>query len=374
MRFTLSSSLLSSRLATLAKVINSKNSMPILDCFLFEVNDGQLVITASDSENTMTTTLAVDDCNENGQFCISNRTLLDAVKELPEQPMTIDINLDTKQVKILYQNGMYNIVALPADEYPKTLPLQDGASVITMQSSVMAENISRSLFATAADELRPVMNGLYFDLSQDSLAIVASDGHKLVRNLYFGIPCEAPASFILPKKPANLLKNVLLKDESDVVIRFDARNATISYAEGSITCRLIEGRYPNYNSVIPQNNTNNLTIDRKALLSILRRVLPFASDSSQLVRLRLDNGRLEISSEDIDFATSAREECICEYDGMPMSIGFKGTTLTEVLNNLESDQVVLQLADPARAGLIIPAEQPENQDVLMLMMPMLLND
>lgn len=374
MRFTVSSTTLSSRLNTLSKVINSKNSMPILDCFLFEVQDGVLTITASDSENTMKSKISLDEYDTNGAFCITNRTILDAMKELAEQPVTIDVNLETLQTKIVYLNGMYNIVALSADEYPRTVAMQDDATVITMQSNIIAENIARSLFATAQDELRPVMNAIYFDLKPDSLAIVASDGHKLVRNLNFTVKSEQPASFILPKKPASLLRNVLAKDESEVVIRFDSRNAEITYTDGTLICRLTEGRYPNYASVIPQNNSNKMTIDRKVLLGALKRVLPFASDASQLVRLHIESGKIEISSEDIDFSTSAKEESICEYDGIPMNIGFKGTTLTEVLNNLDSEEIIMELADPARAGLIIPAQQPENEDILMLLMPMLLND
>lgn len=373
MRFTVSSSLLSNRLNTLSKVINSKNSMPILDCFLFTIEDGQLTIIASDSENTMSCQILLDESDSNGKFCIASRTMLEALKELAEQPITIDVNMDNLQTKIVYMNGIYNIVSLPADEYPCPMDMEGGTNIV-MQSKMLAENISRSLFATASDELRPVMNGLFFDLQPESLSVVASDGHKLVRTINYNIGSEMPASFILPKKPSTLLKNVLQKDDSEVIIKFNDRNAKISFADGTLTCRLIEGKYPNYNSVIPQNNSNHLTIDRRVMLGALKRVLPFASESSLLVRLHIENGRIEISSEDIDFSKGAREESICEYDGMPMNIGFKGTTLTEVLNNLDSEDVVLQLADPARAGLIIPAQQPENQDVLMLMMPMLLND
>ena len=205
-------------------------------------------------------------------------------------------------------------------------------------------------------------------------AIVASDGHKLVRNKNFNVKSETPSAFILPKKPANLLKNVLTRDEGDAVIRFDDRNAEITFNDGSLACRLIEGRYPNYNSVIPQNNPNRMTIDRKILIGALRRVLPFASESSQLVRLHIETGKLEISSEDIDFYTSAKEEIVCDYIGNPMSIGFKGPSLTDILNNLDSEEVTLELADPSRPCLIIPSEQPENEDILMLIMPMLLND
>ncbi|MBQ1800645.1 MAG: DNA polymerase III subunit beta, partial [Prevotella sp.] len=236
------------------------------------------------------------------------------------------------------------------------------------------DNITRSIFATAQDELRPVMNGIYFDLTPEGLAIVASDGHKLVRNKNFTIKSDIPASFIMPKKPANLLKNVLAKDSGDVVIKFDDRSAEISFSDGMLACRLIEGRYPNYNSVIPQNNPNQLTIDRKSLIGTLRRVLPFASESSQLIRFHLEAGKLELSSEDIDFATSAKEEIACEYTGQNMNIGFKGSSLSEILSNLDSEEVIIQLADPSRAGIIVPAEQPENEDVLMLIMPMLLNE
>ena len=374
MRFTLSSTSLSNRLQTLARVINSKNSLPILDSFLFEVRNNQLNITASDSENVMKSYVLLDECDGEGQFAVPNRTILDAVKELPEQPLTFEVDTEHFTVRILYQNGLYNFTAQNADEYPHTQSIPDGATVITVDGAVLNDNITRSIFATAQDELRPVMNGIYFDLTSESLSIVASDGHKLVRNKNFTVKSESPASFILPKKPATLLKNVLGKESGDVVIKFDNRSAEISFAEGILSCRLIEGRYPNYNSVIPQNNPNQLTIDRKLLVGALRRVLPFASESSQLVRFHLETGKLVLSSEDIDFATSAKEEITCDYSGQNMNIGFKGSSLSEILTNLDSTEVVIQLADPSRAGIIVPAEQPENEDVLMLIMPMLLND
>ena len=374
MRFTLSSTALSSRLQTLARVINSKNSLPILDSFLFEVRNQQLFITASDSENVMRSVLSLDQVDGEGNFAVPNRTLLDAMKELPEQPLTFDIDLNTLTIKIIYQNGLYNFTAQSADEYPRVQPIPDGATVITIDSQTLADNISRSIFATAQDELRPVMNGIYFDLTPNSLNVVASDGHKLVRNKNFTIKSENPAAFILPKKPATLLKNVLGKDGGDVVIKFDDRSAEISFADGVLFCRLIEGRYPNYNSVIPQNNPNQLNIDRRSLIGALKRVLPFASESSQLIRFHLEAGKLELSSEDIDFATSAKEVVTCEYAGQSMNIGFKGSSLSEILNNLQGDEVQIELADPSRAGIIVPAQQPENEDVLMLIMPMLLND
>jgi len=374
MKFTVSSTALSSRLQTLARVINSKNSLPILDSFLFEVNNQQLTITASDSENVMRSTLQLDEVDGEGNFAVPNRTLLDAMKELPEQPLTFEVNTENLTIKIIYQNGLYNFTSQNGDEYPRSQQIPDNATVISIDSTVLNDNLTRSLFATAQDELRPVMNGIYFDLTADGLAVVASDGHKLVRNKNFNIKSETPAAFILPKKPATLLKNVLGKEQEEVVIKFDDRTAEISFAEGVLTCRLIEGRYPNYNSVIPQGNPNQLTIDRRSLIGALKRVLPFASESSQLVRFHLDAGRLELSSEDIDFATSAKEVVNCEYAGQAMNIGFKGSSLSEILNNLQGDEVIIELADPSRAGIILPAVQPENEDVLMLIMPMLLND
>jgi len=374
MRFTLSSSALNNRLQALAKVINSKNSLPILDCFLFEVSGNQLNITASDSENVMQSTLPLDDCSGEGSFAVPNRTILDAVKELPEQPLTFDVDTNEFKIKILYQNGIYNFAAQNAEEYPRALSVPEAATTVTIDGSELGDSISRSLFATAQDELRPVMNGIYFDLTADSLAIVASDGHKLVRNKNFSVKSDEPASFILPKKPATLLKNVLAKDAGEVIIRFDDRSAEVIYGEGKLVCRLIEGRYPNYNSVIPQDNPNKLTIDRRSLIGALRRVLPFASESSQLIRFHLEPGKLELTSKDVDFATSAQENITCDYSGMKMDIGFKGSSLSEILNNLGSDEVSIELADPSRAGIIVPVSQPENQDILMLIMPMLLND
>lgn len=374
MRFTLSSAALYSKLQTLSKVINSKNSLPILDSFLFEVRNGELVITASDSENMMRSAIQLTECDGEGSFAVPNRTVLDAVKELPEQPLSFEVDTANMTIKILYQNGMYNFTAQNAEEFPRLQEMPEGATVINLQASVLGNNINRSLFATAQDELRPVMNGIYFDLTPDGLAIVASDGHKLVRNKNFSIRNDQPAAFILPKKPAMLLRNVLSKDEGDVVIKFDERNAEITYSDGLLICRLIEGRYPNYNSVIPQNNPNQLTIDRKALIGGIRRVLPFASESSQLIRFHLEAGKLVLSSEDIDFATSAKEEIVCDYNGQKMDIGFKGSSISEILNNLEDETIIMELADPSRAGIIVPAEQQENEDVLMLIMPMLLND
>ena len=374
MRFTVSSTALSSRLTALSRVINSKNSLPILGDFLFEVVEGRLNLTASDSEVMMKTSIELNENDGNGRFCVGNHDLLEAVKGISEQPITFDVDQSGNIAKISYQNGMFSLPVENADEFPQPQQVSEGATVINIATPMLAENINRSLFATAQDELRPVMNGIYFDLSPDYLAVVASDGHKLVRNKVLNIKSEQPAAFILPKKPATLLKGVLGKQGGDVVIRFDERNAEINFEEGIIICRLIEGRYPNYNSVIPQSNPNQLTVDRLGLLAALRRVQPFSNDSSNLIRFHVENGTLQLDAEDYDFSKTATERMLCDYNGMPMSIGFKGSSFIEILSNFDCEQVNIQLADPSRAGLVLPSEQPENQDVLMLMMPMLIND
>lgn len=374
MRLTISSTALASRLSALSKVFSNKNSMPILNCYLFEVNGSQLTITASDSENIMTTHIQLDGSGESGVFAVNNQTILDAVKELPEQPLTLDVDMSTFAIKVIYQNGVYNFTGQSGEEFPKFMPLPENATSIIIDSKTLSNDISRSIFATANEELRPVMNGIFFDLTQDALAIVASDGHKLVRTRNNSIKSDNPLSFILPKKPASLLKNVLQKNDDDIIIRFDDRNANIIFSDGTLSCRLIEGRYPNYNSVIPQDNPNQLTIDRLVLIGILKRVLPFASDSSQQIRLHIEMGKVVISSEDVDFYTSAQEEIVCDYNGNVMDIGFKGTSLMEILSHLDCEEIVLKLADPSRPCLILPAEQPENEEILMLIMPMLLND
>ena len=374
MRFTVSSTALSSKLNALSRVINSKNSLPILADFLFDVQDNILYLTASDSENVMKTQLELSESDGNGRFAIGNHDLLEAVKGFSEQPITFDVDQTSNIAKISYQNGLFSLPVENADEYPQAQDISDGANEIVISNALLAENINRSLFATAQDELRPVMNGIYFDLTPECLAIVASDGHKLVRNKVLSIQSEQPAAFILPKKPASLLKALLGKDGGDVTIRFDERNAQISYGDGEITCRLIEGRYPNYNSVIPQNNPNQLTVDRQTLLAALRRVQPFANDSSNLIRFHVEGGTLQLDAEDYDFSKTATERMSCSYNGQPMSIGFKGSSFIEILSNFDCQDVILQLADPSRAGLVLPSEQPENQDVLMLMMPMLIND
>ena len=373
MRFTLSSTPLSNKLLALSKVLNSRNTLPILSDFLFTISSNKLTLTASDGENTMETSIELNENDGDGLFAINGHDLLEAVKGISEQPITFDIKGDERIARISYLNGLFSLPIDNAEDYPHTLEINEGATEISIPSATLADCINRAIFATAQDEIRPVMNGIYFDLTPEHLAIVASDGHKLVRSKVFSVKADTPASFILPKKPAGLLKNALGK-EDDVTIRFNSSNAEIVFAENKLSCRLIDGRYPNYNSVIPQNNPNVITIERTALLSALRRVMPFANDASNLIRFRLEYNALQLDAEDYDFAKNATERMQCDYNGTPMSIGFKGNAFVEVLSNVECQDVFIQLADPSRAGVVVPAEQPEGQDILMLLMPMLINE
>lgn len=374
MRFNVSSTTLCNRLQTLSRVLASKNSLQILDCILFELEDGRLRLTASDSETTLVTTLDVQEADSNGRFAIKATTIINSLKEISEQPITIDVNNESHEIIINYQNGRSNFIGQQGDDYPAAQSIGEGTQQIAIATDVLLGGISRALFATADDELRPVMNGIYFDITPEDLTFVASDGHKLVRNRCLSVHSEQPAAFILPKKPAKTLKDILARETGDAIIRFDDRNAQIQLENYTLSCRLIEGRYPNYMSVIPSDNPFHVTIDRAALIGALRRVLVFASTSTSLVKLRIDMGNMTVSAQDIDFSTSAEEHILCDYSGNPMSIGFKGTFLIDILSSMASQEVILELADPSRAGVIIPAEQEENEDLLMLLMPMMLNE
>ena len=374
MKFIVSSTGLFNHLQAIGRVINSKNTLPILDCFLFELNDGTLSLTASDNETTMSTSIEVAENDGNCRFAINAKTIQDALKEIPEQPLTFEFNPDTLEILVQYMNGRYSVVAQNADEYPIPVTLGESAVHVEMEASTLLNGINRALFATADDELRPVMNGIYFDITTDDLTMVASDGHKLVRNKNYATKGNEKAAFILPKKPATLLKNLLGKEQGSVSIDFDDRNATFTMPNYRMVCRLIEGRYHNYNSVIPQNNPHKVTIDRAILLSALKRVSVFSSQASSLIKLRLQDNQLVLSGQDIDFSTSAEESINCSYSGSPMSIGFKATFLIDILNNLSGQDVIIELADPSRAGVLVPAEQEESENLLMLLMPMMLND
>ncbi len=374
MKFNVSSSVLFSALQSLSKVIASKNTLPILDSFLFSLKEEQLVITASDVETRLTTLVNVVSVEGEGQFAIEAKLLLEPLRELPDQPLSFNINDENMTVDINYENGKFSFSGQTGETYPQQKPMKETAISLSLESQILLNGIGRALFASADDELRPVMNGIYFDIQAENLTFVASDGHKLVRLRNLSITSNERASFILPKKPANLLKSLLAKNSDNITVVFDSNTARIEAPGFEMSCRLIEGRYPNYDAVIPSENPNNATIDRLSFLTALKRVSVFSNQASGLVKLQLSENEMNVSAQDIDFSTSAKEKVICEYLATPLNIGFKAAYLIEILSNISSENIVLQLADPSRAGVIVPTQNEENEDLLMLLMPMMLND
>lgn len=374
MKFRISSTLLSSRLQMAGRVIVAKNNLPILGSFLFEVKGNVLRITSSDNETTLHTTMEVDDVDGEIRFAANAKTIQDAIREIPEQPLDFYVNESSLEVTVEYRNGSYNFIAQPADEYPTPPALPGDVPVLGVEAQKLLDATSRAVIATADDALRPVMNGLFFDIKDGSLAVVASNGHKLACTKLAGATAAKAGSFILPKKPALMLKSFLPKVEGDVTIRFDGKNAEVDAQDYVMSCRLIDGRYPNYDSVIPKDNPNCATVNREAIASALRRVMVFSSAISSLVKLRIENNKINISSQDTNYSMSAQEELLCEYDGTPITIGFKGPFLLELINNLPGEDIILKLADTSRAGVIVPAEAQEGEEVIMLLMPIMLND
>ncbi len=374
MKFIVSSTLLLSHLQTISRVINSKNSMAILDNFLFRLEGTRLSMTASDQETTMTTAIDVMEADGHGVFAVNAKILLEPLKELPDQPLTFEIDDNNLEIFLYFQNGRYNFIGVNGDEYPTKMPMDPSAVSLSIEAQQLLNGIGCTSFATAEDELRPIMNGIYLDIFEDSISFVASDTHKLVRFKNQGVAPGVRASFILPKKPANLLKTILPKESGNVELSFDSKNACFKLSDFVLNCRLIEGNYPNYNSVIPTNNTNRLIIDRALFVNVLRRVSVFADAALGLAKLQLRNGELLVSTENKDYSISAEEKVACNYTGDDLTIGFKASFLIEILNNIPATEVLVELSDPTRAGVILPLENKENEDLLMLLMPMMLND
>ena len=374
MKFNVSSTKLFAQLQALSKVIAPKNSLQILEDVLFDLNGNALTMTASDGETTIRTTIDVENAEGQGKVASGAKLLLETLKEFPEQPLTFQIDDQNYAINITSENGTYSFVGANGNEYQEMPVSGSENGRIEFPAEVLLDAINKTIFCTADDELRPVMNGIYFDILEDKIVLVATDAHRLVRYTNNSISAPAAMSFILPKKPAALLKNVLSKEEGNVMIIFGEKNARFEFGQSIVVCRQIEGRFPNYNAVIPQNNQNKVVVDRQTIINACKRVAVFANTGTSLLKLALSENQIKISAQDIDFSTSAEETIACSYTGAPMAIGFKAPFLIEILSSIASDDVILELADPARAGLILPAENEPNEDLLMLLMPMLLND
>ncbi len=373
MKFIVSSSVLLKSLQNISGVLNASNTLPILDNFLFEITKNKLQVSGSDLETTMTTSLELEKADKGGSVAIPARLLLEILKSLPDHPVTFNINNENFGVEISSDYGKYKLSGQNGNEFPKN-PKIDGASSLTIPAHVITRAIGKTIFGTGNDELRPVMSGVFFQLSKDDLTFVATDAHKLVR--YKRTDAKAPktASFILPKKPLNLLKNILAVLEADVQIEYNETNASFTFENTNLICRLIEGKYPNYEAVIPKNNPNKLTVDRSTLLSSIRRVSIFSNKTTHQVRLKISGSELNLSAEDLDFANEATERLTCQFTGEDMEIGFNSKFLIEMLSNLECENVVIEMSAPNRAGILLPVEKIEDgEEILMLVMPVMLN-
>ncbi len=374
MKFNVSSTKLFANLQSVSRVIAAKNSLSILEDVLFDLNEGVLTLTASDGETTIRTSIEVEASEGNGKVAFGAKLLLETLREFPEQPLTFLIDDQNFSMLITSANGTYSFVGQNGMEYPEMRTDEENINGFSINAGVLLDSINKTIFCTADDDLRPVMGGINFDLKPESLTMVATDAHRLVRLTNTSIHSDKECSFILPKKPATILRNILQKETEDVQVAFGDKNVRFEFGRTLIVCRQIEGRYPNYNAVIPQNNQNKVIVDRQTMVNACKRVSVFANTGTSLLKLALTNNSIKISAQDIDFSTSAEETITCSYDGTPMAIGFKAPFLVEILAAIESNDVLIELADPARAGLILPTENQENEEVLMLLMPMLLND
>ena len=373
MKFTVSSSALLSVLSITGKVINNKSSLPILEHFLMELKDGVLRVTASDSETTLIGTLEVENVEREGMVAAPAKVLLDVLKECSEMPLTFDVNDNTWEIKITWHSGGSSVPGANPVSYPTNKTLAEDKTEISLDVDTLVNGINKTIFATADDDFKPMMNGVFFNIEQSGITYVATDGHKLVK-FTTELENSSAASFILPKKPANLLKALLLKEEDDVTVSFDKSNAVFTLKNYILICRLIEGDYPNYNAVIPTANPNKILIDRIEFLNGIKRVAVCANSATNLVRLDVADNKLTLTAQDVNFYVSANESLSCSYEGSPISIGFKSIFLVEILSNIETPTVLVELADSTRAGVFKPVyDDAQNTSTLMLLMPMIIS-
>lgn len=373
MNFVVSASVLLKHLKSIGGVLNTNNTIPILDCFLLELSKGELTLSASDMETTITTSLKVES-NDSGNLAIPAKTLLEALANLPEQPISFIIDKAKHSVKLKTETGDYNISGQNGDEYPKLAKLESQSSIV-IKSDVLANAINKTIFATGNDDLRPVMSGVFCQFNENNSIFVATDAHKLVRYTRTDAKAGTAASFIMPKKPLNVLKSLLAGIDDAVKIEFNKTNALFSFGNINLVCRLIDGKYPNYEAVIPKQNPNKLTIDRSSFLGALKRVSVFANKATHQIRVKVTGSQLRVSAEDLDFANEGHELLTCTYVGEDMEIGFNSRFLVEMVSNLECDEIVLEMSAPNRAGIILPSNSSNpSEDVLMLVMPVMLNN
>lgn len=372
MKFNVQSKLLLNRLNAVSKVVSSKNAYAILDNFLFELQSDRLIVTGSDMETRLTTIIEVQNVEGLGKFALDVKRTINSLKELPDTALTFEINDETLAVKVTYQNGYYDAMALSGDEYPEKAANANDVKQFSLPSKSIASGIGHTLFAVGNDEMHPQFSGIFWDIMPDMIVYVASDSHKLVRYRQTDVHPNFERQFILPSKPAAILASIIDRNSEEMVsITVDESSATFENCDFQLSCRFINGRYPRYNSVIPEDNPYTMAVERQTLLNAVRRVAVFANVGG-LVRLDLHPDHVVLTAQDVDHSTSAEETINCEYNGEPMNIGFKSADVIDVVNNIDSDGIFLKLLDPARAGVFLPSEQKAGEDLIVLQMPMMI--
>ena len=372
MEFTVSSAELLKGVMNVSKAIPAKTSLPILENFLFVVGDGKLVITASDQELTLRTSVDVS-VVEDGSIAAPARQLVDLLKALPDQPLRI-VTKGEGSFECIWGNGNSSLPYFPASDYPEIKGVDESAEKVVFPAQSLADGIGGTIYATADDEMRPAMNGIYFDIDTASTTLVASDSHKLICYTTDDVQASQKSSFILHKKPAAVLRSLIDRAEGDVEARFDGSNVVFTYGSTLMVCRLIVGKYPKYRDVIPQNNSNVLRIDRLQLLNTVRRVSVCANKASNHVKFNLAPGQLEITAQDLGFALAAYEKLECDYSGEELAIGFKSSFLVEILANMGCETVVMKFMDARRAALIIPSEEEASSEKICgILMPIMIS-
>ena len=370
MKFNVHGKTLQQQISAVSKVINAKNALSILDNFLLEVREDMLYITGSDQETVMTAKMEISNQDSDGKIAINAKRLMDVVKEVSNFPLTFVINSVDGSVDLQFPGGHFEFMGVDAAEYPQSFETDDLTVEMSIPAGVIQKGLDYTLFAISSETIRPMMTGVYWDFHEGDITFVGSDTHKLVRYINTSYRPNRETSFILPGKPAGILRSLIGKDTEVVNIRKDEKSAIFTFGDFRLGCRFVKGNYPNYNRVIPVDNPNELTVDRQVLLSGMRRVSLFASKASSLVKMTMSDNQLMLQSQDLDYSTRADERIICSYEGQPLSIGFNAVYMVEVLNNLPGDTIVVKLSDPGRPGLFMPFEQKENEEIVMLQMPM----
>lgn len=374
MKFTVSSSLLLSRLQTVGRAVPSKSTMSILENFLLQLSGNTLTITGSDIDTTISSSIEVSDAEGEIIIALRAKLLMDTLKEFSDQPLTFEINTENYAVEFRSESGKYKFVGKYGADYPEIRQLSDDKKEFSVDASVLLAGISKTIFAASVEELRPAMTGIFHRFTPEGFTCVATDAHKLVRLTNTSVVSGEDASFILPRKAANLLRTVLAGEQGEVTVSFDGQNIVYQMPNYMLVCRQIESKYPNYQGVIPQSSPIEVIVDRQTFVNAIKRISVFTNQGTNLIKLSISRGCIDLSAQDIDFSTSANESISCQYEGEPISIGFKAALLVDILSGISASEVRILLSDPSRAGLILPLENEENEDMLTLLMPMLIND